>query len=208
MNATAAERALGALGIKPGETLVLCMRDESGAPPPFEAAGIGTIAVDIGHALRNGTAPRSLQRTATWGYCVDVLEHLPPARVHQAISQLAAGVSRGAFFSIRTRPAKTSGWPCLIAKPARWWFAALRHDFASVVMDEEAGTASFACAHSDSTTAAEQRLRHMRVNAARTLPWIAPRMPRKAALRFHSDEGGTTMTTRGNDEQSGTEYQR
>ena len=71
-----------------------------------------------------------------WGYCCDVMEHLPPERVSQALAGFAKRMTKGCFFSICFVPDE-SGLAIgetlhLTVRPKEWWLARLGEYFTTV----------------------------------------------------------------------------
>jgi len=78
--------------------------------------------------------PEDLPR-ASWGFCCDVMEHLPTAWIDQALAAMRSRVPN-CFFSISGAP---DGWGRhindtlhLTVRPASWWAVALENHWGQV----------------------------------------------------------------------------
>ncbi len=78
------------------------------------------------------TDKRMIRRRWTYGYCCDVMEHIPPDRVRDVLHCIRASCIR-VFFSISHEP---DHWGRLVAqplhltvKPFEWWINELREVF-------------------------------------------------------------------------------
>jgi SAM-dependent methyltransferase len=73
---------------------------------------------------------------ADWGYCCDVMEHIPPEKVDDVLAGIAARSKTGAFFAISFTAdnfGKLVGEPLhLTIQPLEWWLEALGKYFPSV----------------------------------------------------------------------------
>lgn len=86
----------------------------------------------------------------TWGYCTDVMEHIPTDKVMAVIKNISDNVKKGCFFNIATRD---DAMGSLIGKKlhltiasADAWKAMLKQHFREVVLDKETeGEAIFLC---------------------------------------------------------------
>ena len=75
---------------------------------------------------------------ADFGYCADVMEHIPPERVDDVLVNIARHVSRMAYFRIATTPdvmGKLIGETLhLTVQPAHWWLARVSVAFGSAAI--------------------------------------------------------------------------
>ncbi len=91
--------------------------------------------------------------SSDWGYCCDVMEHIPTDRVNDVILNIAGAVTEGAFFNI-----SFVGDKCGImvgevlhntVKPPEWWQRMLERHFAQVEFigsdDPDRGDGIFIC---------------------------------------------------------------
>lgn len=97
-----------------------CLDD--GADVPFICANLWSLPPDI--------------KPADWGYCCDVLEHIPPEKVDDVIASIADLVMTGAFFNISFR--RDDFGTCigetlhLTVRPQQWWCDQLNNHFSKV----------------------------------------------------------------------------
>lgn len=123
------------------------------AAKKFETLGHDVQVVDISdrclracHGLNHVFFLASLHNLplelfpAEWGFCTDVMEHLPEQWVDQALLGIAGKV-RSCFFTISGHP---DGWGKHIGQklhltvaPAEWWIDMIRKHFASVMWINE-----------------------------------------------------------------------
>lgn len=80
---------------------------------------------------------------AEWGFCSDVMEHLPEEWVEDALRSMC-GKCRNCFFSICGIPdswgAKIGQTLHLTVRPVSWWFDRLRKYWADVQLVEDTGS--------------------------------------------------------------------
>ena len=131
-------RAWDALGCKSGETL-----NDYGAGPGratawFRDAGMDALAIDIADNALETDVP--FIRACLWemqsppvpvadyGYCCDVMEHIPTDHVAEVFAGIAANTEKAAYFRIATRPDKMG--PRLLGEPLHltvrdgdWWIS-------------------------------------------------------------------------------------
>lgn len=78
---------------------------------------------------------------ATYGFCCDVMEHIPPARVRATLERIAASVEAGCFFQIATGPdsygARIGEVLHMTVANLEFWEARLAEVFADVEVVEE-----------------------------------------------------------------------
>ncbi len=142
--------AIVELGLRAGDTLVDFGCGTARATKEFEDAGLTVLGIDI--------APNALERNiyfveaslwqetivpvcrafdAHWGFCVDVMEHIPPEKVDAVLSNIAKSVSRGAYFCVdyvRDEMGILIGQPLhLTVRSPAWWLAKMQEHFADVV---------------------------------------------------------------------------
>lgn len=94
--------------------------------------------------------PIKLYANYKWGYCTDVMEHIPTEKVMDVIKNISQNVKRGCFFNIATRDDSMGS---LIGKKlhltianAGAWKDLLQKHFSKVVLDRETeGEAIFLC---------------------------------------------------------------
>ncbi|MFA5379755.1 MAG: methyltransferase domain-containing protein [Dehalococcoidia bacterium] len=82
--------------------------------------------------------PKNLPR-ADWGFCVDVMEHLPTEWVQEALQQMSRKVGN-CYFSISTVPdswgKKINETLHLTVKPGEWWVKRVCEYWSDVLMTE------------------------------------------------------------------------
>ena len=126
---------------------------------------------------------------AAFGYCCDVLEHLPEDEVEPVLAGIARSVARGAFFSIALGldafGPRLLGKPLhLCVKPVAWWRAALARHWPSVEIVSADGVTLKAVCRMDARAAVEvealcnsthaQLYRNIEINSARVeVPWLS-----------------------------------
>ena len=108
--------AFDALGVRRGESLIDFGAGAGYGSRWFVAAGVRTLAVDI---AANALAPEIAGRvpillvslwdlpvdiSAEWGFCCDVMEHIPTERVDDVLRNVRRSTRRDTFFSISLRP--------------------------------------------------------------------------------------------------------
>ena len=88
--------------------------------------------------------------TFDYGYCTDVMEHLPPEHVADAIKGIAERVKHGVFFQIalfECHMGDAIGEHLhLTVKPADWWVRLLKQHFSSVEVKPHAKYVLARCA--------------------------------------------------------------
>lgn len=137
-HATAHARlAFETLEIHSGESLIDFGAGAGYASRWFLDAGVRTLAIDI---AANAMAPEIAMRvplligsmwdmpvdlSADWGFCCDVMEHIPGDRVDDVLKFVRRSTRRSTFFSISLRP---DGCGRLIGdalhltvRPLEWW---------------------------------------------------------------------------------------
>ncbi|MBX5238633.1 bifunctional 2-polyprenyl-6-hydroxyphenol methylase/3-demethylubiquinol 3-O-methyltransferase UbiG [Rhizobium sp. NLR22b] len=116
---------------------------EGKALDQFLASGMEVIGIDL-VSLREGVIEACLWdlpadlKPASWGFCADVMEHIPTDKVEAVLSNIAGKVRLGCYFRISTEP---DGMGALIGerlhltvRDAVWWGHRVREHFAQVVV--------------------------------------------------------------------------
>ena len=79
---------------------------------------------------------------ADYGFCCDVMEHIPPEKVDDVLTSIAEQTNIGAYFRIATKPdrmGKLIGKPLhLTVQGTEWWMDKLREHFLIVDLIEDA----------------------------------------------------------------------
>ena len=95
---------------------------------------VGGLDIMTGAALWELVPPRA--PLVDWGFCADVMEHIPPEKVDETLSVIARLVRRAIYFQICTQPdgcGKLIGETLhLSVHPTQWWDDTLREHFTSV----------------------------------------------------------------------------
>lgn len=130
------ELAFKAMKLKPGDTLIDLGAGVGRATKFFIDKGVDALAVDIAeNALEDDTIPFvhvSLWEipkdfgTFDWGYCCDVMEHIPPEKIGPTLASIERVCETGCFFNIATRPdvmgKRTINQPLhLSVYDGEWW---------------------------------------------------------------------------------------
>lgn len=107
-----------------------------------EAAGLPFLQWDLA---------RPIPLRAPYGYCCDVMEHIPPAQVEDVLSNIAAAVTDTVVMRIEFEPdvfgEAVLGLPLhLSLHDADWWLAALQRHFADVSYE---GNGIYICRRSE-----------------------------------------------------------
>lgn len=130
--------AIKALGMVPGES-VIDFGCGTGRPAQrLRMAGLEVTGIDFAFNCLDPDVSIpfvvanlwSLPRlSADWGYCTDVMEHIPPDRVDDVLRNIRASVRKGVYFQIATRAdvmGKLVGEKLhLTVEPTTWWSDAL-----------------------------------------------------------------------------------
>jgi hypothetical protein len=140
----------------------------------FIDAGMRVLAIDIAsNAMDRRLTPRvprligslwdlPVTLTADWGFCCDVMEHVPPERVDDVLAVIRESTRRSTYFCISLRP---DGCGRLIdatlhltVRPWEWWRARVGRRWASVeVLDHEPGERVVFIAHGRGPAGAPDR---------------------------------------------------
>jgi len=120
----------------------------------FLSRGFDAWAVDISkEGLRHDLGEKFLQGplwalpdglpAADWGFCCDVMEHIPPDKVEESLRQMAGRVAN-CFFAISGVPdswgKKIGETLHLTVRPCPWWFARLQSYWDCIRLVEDTGS--------------------------------------------------------------------
>lgn len=146
------DRAWQVCGIRSGATLIDFGSGPARATKWFEDRGVDVVAVDFAPNARETDVPfveaclwdmPDALPPADFGYCCDVMEHIPTEKVWEVLSGIAARVKKAAYFRIATRPDKMGR---LIGRPlhltinrGEWWRREVEKHFALVDVIEDTG---------------------------------------------------------------------
>lgn len=134
-----AQRAFNTLGMAKGQSLNDYGSGPARATKWFRDQGLHALGVDLATNAAEtdvkvfhyplwsmvGKVPGS-----HWGFCCDVMEHIPPEKVDRVLASIAWLSSRGVYFRIATRPDVMG--PRLVGEPLHltiekggWWMKKL-----------------------------------------------------------------------------------
>lgn len=154
------DAAIEALGIKVGDGLLDFGCGSGRATKAFIDRGIKAAGIDFAPNALDEVVPFTLAAlwdlpgmltpVADWGFCTDVMEHIPPEKVDDVLSGIAGTIGlRGAYFAIDSVPDRQGliiGQVLhMTVRPPAWWAEKLAHYFASVEWDENSHGGVFAC---------------------------------------------------------------
>ena len=127
--------------LSPGDVIIDFGSGPGYASNYFHKEGLRVIAIDIApNAMRDeflGKFPLIVSAfwdlpaklNAKWGYCTDVMEHIPPARIDEVLGIMSSSASNSMFFNISLRPdgcgAVFNKVRHLSVYPREWWEAKL-----------------------------------------------------------------------------------
>lgn len=141
------DRAWTVFGMRSGQSLIDFGSGPCRATKWFQERGLRVVGVDFAPNAREFPSvpfveaclwelPEALQ-PADYGYCCDVMEHIPESRVNDVLGGIAARCQVGCYFRIATRPDRMG--PQLIGQPlhvtvrtADYWRRAVEAHFATV----------------------------------------------------------------------------
>jgi len=141
--------AITQLGMRPGDSVIDFGCGTGRGAKAFQNLGYRVTGVDHVRGALETDIPfveACLWETpalrADWGYCTDVMEHIPTEKVGEVLWRIASSV-KGCFFSIATQPdnlgkriGRVLHVTCL---PAMWWEAQLAKVFDDIEMVEGDG---------------------------------------------------------------------
>lgn len=144
--------AVKTLGMQLGDSVIDFGCGTGRAAQKLESLGYGVTAIDfasncfdpgIDVPFVNACLWDLPDMQADWGYCTDVMEHIPMEKVADVIKGVASRCSKGAFFNIATRE---DGLGRLIGKklhmtvmPGEYWKALLSEYWINVEQQTRAG---------------------------------------------------------------------
>lgn len=116
----------------------------------FLDAGLRVTAIDIAvNSMAPDIAARvpliignlwemKVSAVADWGFCCDVMEHIPPACVGAVLRFIRASTKRATYFSVSLRPdgcGRLIGETLhLTVQPVEWWIETLRCEWSMVTV--------------------------------------------------------------------------
>lgn len=139
------ERAYSAMGMRPGELLADFGSGTARATAWFQGRGLDATAIDFVPSARETDVPfveaclwamPDDLGPFDWGYCCDVMEHIPESHVGAVLEGISARVDRACFFQIalfHDGMGRLVGKPLhLTVRPASWWQRIVQDHFAEV----------------------------------------------------------------------------
>lgn len=149
------EDAIEKLGIRFGDTVLDFGCGTGRATKAMRDKGLRSIGVDLIPDAVEEPIPFIESNlwelpplTAKWGFCTDVMEHIPPEKVEDVLEGIAKSVTRGAYFAIDSTHddmGELIGMTLhLTVEHPAWWVRQLKKHFAEV-KEYEAGV--FVCLH-------------------------------------------------------------
>jgi 2-polyprenyl-3-methyl-5-hydroxy-6-metoxy-1,4-benzoquinol methylase len=149
-----AREAIARMGMRRGDSVIDFGAGAGYASVHLQEAGLRVLAIEIArNALASDIAARvpyligslwemPVDVVADWGFCCDVMEHIPTAHVDEVLAFIARSVRRSSFMSISLRAdgcGRLIGQPLhLTVQPADWWIRTLsKHWKACDVLPEE-----------------------------------------------------------------------
>jgi hypothetical protein len=146
-------RAMMVCPIRPGQSLIDFGSGPCRATKSFKDHGIDVLAIDhVPNACEFDDVPfleaclwdlpASLS-ARDWGFCTDVMEHIPTNRVQDVIRSIAENVTLGCYFRIATRPdvmgMKLIGKYAMTVSSGEWWRRQIEKYFELVDVVEMTG---------------------------------------------------------------------
>jgi len=147
------ERAFTVCRMMSSQTLIDFGSGPARATKWFEEKGLDAVAVDFAPNARETDVPfieaclwalPEELPPADYGYCCDVMEHIPTHKIDDVLGGISARVKRTAYFRIATRPDKMG--PKLLSRPlhltvkdGEWWRRQVEAHFALVDVIENTG---------------------------------------------------------------------
>lgn len=145
------ERAWTVCDMAPGQSLIDFGSGPCRATKAFQDRGLNVLAIDhVPNAREFPDVPfleaclwdlPATLNAADWGFCCDVMEHIPPERVGDVLRSIAEYTELGCYFRIATRPDVMG--PKLINQPlhltvsaGEWWRRQVEQHFELVDLIE------------------------------------------------------------------------
>lgn len=143
-----ATRAFTEMGMNKGDNLIDFGCGTGRPAAQFQRLGAAVIGIDHAtNCLDQGVGITFLQcclwdlppdLTAAYGYCTDVMEHIPPEKVDDVLSEIRRVVTNKVFFQIATFPdgmGKRIGETLhLSVHGPEWWKAKLSEHWGNVIV--------------------------------------------------------------------------
>lgn len=143
---TIAPTALRELDLRSGDTLLDFGAGRGVAVDWFRERGIDATGIDL-VPLRPDITEACLWNlppiaSVDYGFCADVMEHIPLDKVDDVLAGIRRLVTKGAFFQIATRPDRMGALIGetlhLTVQPKKWWVDKLREHFQVPVIGDGA----------------------------------------------------------------------
>lgn len=153
------EKAVHALGMTPGESVIDYGCGPGRATAKFNAMGFNVLGVDHAHNCLDDDVRVPLTvaclwdlpiLASDWAFCCDVMEHIPEEKVELVLEAIRVRTRKGAFFQIATFNdgfgLQLVGKPLhLTVKPADWWREKLWDVWANVEMRDHHMSPVYVC---------------------------------------------------------------
>lgn len=147
------------MGCRAGETLIDWGCGTGRAAAAFQALGMKVTGFDIADNCLDSAVDVPLVVGCLWdpppglsalyGYCTDVLEHIPPKQVGPVLDGIAERTRKAAFFQVATFHdgfGKVLGEPLhLTVRPADWWLGRLEKRWRVVTRSGDDKRPQFVC---------------------------------------------------------------
>lgn len=152
--------AIRELGLLPGDTVIDFGCGTGRASARLQSLGLQMKAIDFAANCLDVDVDVDFVHAclwelpdmqADWGYCTDVMEHIPSEKVQTVIEGIATRCRKGAFFNIATRPdslgSRIGQKLHMTVMDAENWAILLRAYFEQVTFQAREGEATFICFH-------------------------------------------------------------
>lgn len=154
------ERAIEQLGMRRGDSVTDFGCGTGRAAALLQRQGLIVRAIDHADNCLDPQIQVPLEVACLWhlppgeitdyGFCADVMEHIPPERVTDVLTQIARRVRRAVFFHISTMPdscGRLIGERLhLTVEPAAWWVARVEQAFRVTTRRQDAAAVEIAAA--------------------------------------------------------------
>ena len=143
-----AQRAFSEMGMRKGDKLIDFGCGTGRPAAQFQRMGASVIGIDHASNCLDPNVNINFLKCCLWdlppdlesdyGYCTDVMEHIPPEKIDEVLSEISRVVRNKVFFQIATFPygmGKRIGETLhLSVHGPEWWTAKLRKHWGSVIV--------------------------------------------------------------------------